>query len=131
MFFETMVGGTGGEYLRHLTQGFLKSITVGPGDDCIGFISISFSDSCAPKEFGLLRSPKEKTFEFKSGEFITSLSLWKSAVKAYLGDWDSTLNIRLGGLRFRTNHGNEFYQRMTQDLGEEVPVEVGSGVAVG
>ncbi|XP_073764130.1 aerolysin-like protein isoform X2 [Danio rerio] len=60
-------------------------------------------------------------YVFSPGECFTSLSLWGNGA-----------GTRLGAIKFKTNHGGEFFAYMTSwGLKTEYPIDVGSGFCLG
>uniref|UniRef100_A0AAR2KTI5 Jacalin-type lectin domain-containing protein n=1 Tax=Pygocentrus nattereri TaxID=42514 RepID=A0AAR2KTI5_PYGNA len=60
-------------------------------------------------------------YTFKSGEHITSLSLWGNGA-----------GTRLGAIKFTTTLGGTFFPKMTSwGLKQEYPIDIGSGICMG
>ncbi|XP_026117896.1 aerolysin-like protein [Carassius auratus] len=60
-------------------------------------------------------------YTFQPGECFTSLSLWGNGA-----------GTRLGAIKFKTNHGGDFFAKMTSwGLKTEYPIDIGSGYCLG
>ncbi|XP_059915544.1 aerolysin-like protein [Gadus macrocephalus] len=116
-----VIGGQGGSSFTFTGRdngATLKKIGVAVGGWQIKAVRAELTDGRV-KTFGNSVTFKEFTFEL--GECITKLSLW--------GNDDGS---RLGGIRFWTSSGREFFEQMTSmGLNTEYSIDVGSGVCLG
>uniref|UniRef100_A0A8C2FFI4 Jacalin-type lectin domain-containing protein n=1 Tax=Cyprinus carpio TaxID=7962 RepID=A0A8C2FFI4_CYPCA len=97
----------------------LEKIGVWLGEWQVKAVKVWLSDGRS-ETFGEPAGPY-KEYAFKSGECFTSLSLWDNGEKR-----------RLGGIKFKTNQGGEFFAKMTKySLPTEYPMDVGSGFCLG
>ncbi|XP_061433959.1 aerolysin-like protein isoform X2 [Lethenteron reissneri] len=117
-----MIGGQGGNEFSFNWQenvATLQKLSVSVGGCQVRGVEVWLTDR-RRKTFGTVNSSAEG-FEFKSGEFITSLSLW--------GNGDGT---HLGAIKFRTSHSREFFAKiMDLELKNEYKIDVGSGICLG
>ncbi|XP_061739083.1 aerolysin-like protein [Nerophis ophidion] len=115
------IGGNGGgsfSFSGCENGATLKKIGVAVAGWQIKALRAELSDGRV-KTFGDAHTFKEFTFDL--GERITKLSLW--------GNGKGT---RLGGIRFWTSSGREFFAHMTDwPLKTEYSIDVGSGVCLG
>ena len=113
------VGGDGGsEFIfTGLQNGAtLKKIGVAAGNKQIKAVRAELTDGRV-ETFG--RADAFQEFTFEPGELITKLSLWENNARS-----------RLGGIRFWTSSGREFFAHMHErPLTEHI--NVGSGVCLG
>ena len=116
-----VIGGQGGSSFTFTGRdngATLKKIGVAVGGWQIKAVRAELTDGRV-KTFG--ESVTFKEFTFEPGERFTKLSLW--------GNDDGS---RLGGIRFSTSSGREFFEQMTGSvLKTEYPINVGSGVCLG
>ena len=116
-----IIGGQGGSSFKFygLNNGAtLKKIGVAVGGWQIKAVRAELSDGRV-ETFGKANTFQEFTFEL--GERITKLSLWGNGA-----------GTRLGGIRFWTSSGREFFAHMTDwPLKIEYSIDVGSGVCLG
>uniref|UniRef100_A0A8C5BY52 Jacalin-type lectin domain-containing protein n=1 Tax=Gadus morhua TaxID=8049 RepID=A0A8C5BY52_GADMO len=116
-----VIGGQGGSSFTFTGRdngATLKKIGVAVGGWQIKAVRAELTDGHV-KTFG--ESVTFKEFTFEPGERFTKLSLW--------GNDDGS---RLGGIRFSTSSGREFFEQMTGSvLKTEYPINVGSGVCLG
>ena len=115
-----IIGGDGGsEFIftgRH-NGATLKKIGVAAGNKQIKAVRAELTDGRV-ETFGRANAFKE--FTFALGERITKLSLWRNGAGS-----------RLGGIRFWTSSGREFFAHMSSKLKKEHSIDVGSGVCLG
>ena len=116
-----IIGGKGGspfEFTGLHNGATLKKIGVAVGGWQIKAVRVELSDGRVQK-FGQGNTFNE--FEFEHGERINKLSLWGNGA-----------GTRLGGIRFWTSRGREFFAYMTDwGLKTEYSIDVGSGVCLG
>ena len=116
-----VIGGQGGSSFTFTGRdngATLKKIGVAVGGWQIKAVRAELTDGRV-QTFGNAVTFSEFTFEL--GESITKLSLW--------GNDDGS---RLGGIRFSTSSGREFFEQMTSmGLNTEYSIDVGSGVCLG
>ncbi|CAL8287434.1 unnamed protein product [Arctogadus glacialis] len=116
-----VIGGQGGSSFTFTGRdngATLKKIGVAVGGWQVKAVRAELTDGRV-KTFGESVTFKEFTFEL--GECITKLSLW--------GNDDGS---RLGGIRFLTSSGREFFEQMTSmGLKTEYSIDVASGVCLG
>ncbi|KAJ7998112.1 hypothetical protein DPEC_G00219190 [Dallia pectoralis] len=116
-----LIGGNGGSpfNLTGLNNGAtLKKIGVAVGGWQIKAVRAELTDGRV-STFGNANTFSE--FEFSLGERITKLSLWGNGA-----------GTRLGGIRFWTSTGREFFEHMNSwPLKTEYSIDVGSGVCLG
>ncbi|XP_061840019.1 aerolysin-like protein [Nerophis lumbriciformis] len=116
-----LIGGQGGYSfsLHGLDNGAtLKKIGVAVAGWQIKAVRAELTDGRV-QTFGNAHTFSE--FTFKLGEHITKLSLWGNG-----------FGTRLGGIRFWTSSGREFFAHMTDwPLKTEYSIDVGSGVCLG
>ncbi|XP_061433965.1 aerolysin-like protein isoform X2 [Lethenteron reissneri] len=117
-----IIGGQGGNAFSFDGQenvATLQKLSVSVGGCQVRGIEVWLTDG-RRKTFGTMYSSAQK-FEFKSGEFITSLSLWNNEAGTHLG-----------AIKFRTSHSREFFANMTDlELKNEYKIDVGSGICLG
>ncbi|XP_078470960.1 aerolysin-like protein [Lampetra planeri] len=117
-----IIGGQGGNEFSFDGQenvATLQKLSVSVGGCRVRGVEVWLTDG-RRKTFGTMYSSAQE-FEFKSGEFITSLSLWNN------GD-----GTHLGAIKFRTSHSREFFANMTDlELKNEYKIDVGSGICLG
>lgn len=117
-----VIGVHGGENFEVMTKGILNRIVVYEGKYGIPRMDLAFTDSQHIHTIGRVDwNGKNKSFEFKHGEYLTGFSLSKSK--------DGT---KLSGISFETNKGRKFkakYNSFGQTM--EFSVDVGSGFIVG
>jgi hypothetical protein len=117
---EIIGGGGGTEFtFNGLENGAtLKKIGVAVGGWQIKAVRAELTDGRV-QTFGKGHTFSE--FTFKLGERITKLSLWGNGA-----------GTRLGGIRFWTSSGHEFFEYMNDwGLKTEYSIDVGSGVCLG
>uniref|UniRef100_A0A3P8Y0A7 Jacalin-type lectin domain-containing protein n=1 Tax=Esox lucius TaxID=8010 RepID=A0A3P8Y0A7_ESOLU len=116
-----LIGGQGGgsfELTGRDNGATLKKIGVAVGGWQIKAVRAELTDGRV-KTFGDANTFRE--FEFSLGERITKLSLWGNGA-----------GTRLGGIRFWTSTGREFFEHMNSwPLKTEYSIDVGSGVCLG
>ncbi|KAJ8004388.1 hypothetical protein DPEC_G00135180 [Dallia pectoralis] len=116
-----LIGGNGGgpfEFTGFNNGATLKKIGVAVGGWQIKAVRVELTDGRV-STFGDGSTFSE--FEFSLGERITKLSLWGNGA-----------GTRLGGIRFWTSKGREFFQYMNSwGLKTEYSIDVGSGVCLG
>ncbi|XP_061433963.1 aerolysin-like protein isoform X2 [Lethenteron reissneri] len=116
------IGGQGGNAFSFDGQenvATLQKLSVSVGGYQVRGVEVSLTDG-RRKTFGTMYSSAQE-FEFKSGEFITSLSLWGNEAGTHMG-----------AIKFRTSHSREFFANMTDlELKNEYKIDVGSGICLG
>ena len=116
-----VIGGQGGsafDFDGLYNGATLKKIAVAVGGWQIKAVRAELSDG-REQSYGEANTFQEFTFEL--GERITKLSLWGNGA-----------GTRLGGIRFWTTSGREFFAKMTSwGLKTEYSIDVGSGVCLG
>ncbi|KAF4115054.1 hypothetical protein G5714_002543 [Onychostoma macrolepis] len=117
-----IVGGTGGfpfSFTGQKNGASLEKIGVWEGEWQVKAVKLWLSDGRS-ETFGNPDGPYQE-YVFKLGECFTSLSLW-----------DNGERKRLGGIKFKTNQGGNFFAKMTKNsLPTEIPMDVGSGYCLG
>nr|XP_032834691.1 aerolysin-like protein [Petromyzon marinus] len=117
-----IIGGQGGNkfsFDRKENAATLQKLSVSVGGWQVRGVEVWLTDG-RRETFGTMNSSAQE-FEFESGEFITSLSLWSN------GD-----GTRLGAIKFRTSRSREFFAKMTDcGLKTEYKIDVGSGICLG
>nr|XP_032834747.1 uncharacterized protein LOC116956965 isoform X1 [Petromyzon marinus] len=117
-----IIGGQGGNTFSFDGQenaATLQKLSVSVGGWQVRGVEVWLTDG-RRETFGTMDSSAQE-FEFESGEFITSLSLWSN------GD-----GTRLGAIKFRTSRSREFFAKMTDwGLKTEYKIDVGSGICLG
>ncbi|XP_059916225.1 aerolysin-like protein [Gadus macrocephalus] len=110
--------GVGFEFTGRDNGATLKKIGVAVGGSQIKAVRAELTEGCV-QTFGNAVTFSEFTFEL--GERITKLSLWGNGA-----------GTRLGGIRFWTSSGREFFEYMSDwGLKTEYSIDVGSGVCLG
>ena len=116
-----IIGGGGGrsfDFTGRNNGATLKKIGVAVGGWQIKAVRAELTDGRV-ETFGNSNTFSEFTFEL--GERITKLSLWGNGA-----------GTRLGGIRFWTSTGREFFAHMNDwPLKTEYSIDVGSGVCLG
>ena len=116
-----LIGGNGGSsftFTGRNNGATLKKIGVAVGGWQIKAVRAELTDGRV-ETFGVANTFKEFTFQL--GERITKLSLWGNGA-----------GTRLGGIRFWTSSGREFFEHMNSwPLKTEYSIDVGSGVCLG
>ncbi|XP_032834736.1 aerolysin-like protein [Petromyzon marinus] len=117
-----IIGGQGGNKFSFdgLTNAAtLQKLSVSVGGWQVRGVEVWLTDG-RRETFGAMDSSAQE-FEFESGEFIKSLSLWGNGA-----------GTRLGAIKFRTSRSREFFAKMTDwGLKTEYKIDVGSGICLG
>ncbi|XP_026102762.1 aerolysin-like protein [Carassius auratus] len=117
-----LIGGGGGasfSFTGENNGASLEKIGVWVGGWQVKAVKVWLSDG-RNQTFGEPDGPYQE-YTFKPGECFTSLSLWGNGA-----------GTRLGAIKFKTNHGGEFFASMTSwGLKKEYPMDVGSGYCLG
>ncbi|NVH43677.1 aerolysin-like protein [Petromyzon marinus] len=117
-----IIGGQGGNKFSFngLTNAAtLQKLSVSVGGWQVRGVKVWLTDG-RRETFGTMNSSAQE-FEFESGEFIKSLSLWGNGA-----------GTRLGAIKFRTSRSREFFAKMTDwGLKTEYKIDVGSGICLG
>ncbi|CAN0124077.1 aerolysin-like protein [Lethenteron reissneri] len=117
-----IIGGQGGNAFSFNGQenaATLQKLSVSVGGWQVRGVQVWLTDG-RRETFGAMDS-SAKEFEFESGEFIKSLSLWGNGA-----------GTRLGAIKFITSRSREFFAKMTDwGLKTEYKIDVGSGICLG
>ncbi|XP_052456802.1 aerolysin-like protein [Carassius gibelio] len=116
------IGGGGGSSFSFTGENngaSLEKIGVWVGGSQVKAVKVWLSDGRSDS-FGYPSGPYQE-YTFQPGECFTSLSLWGNGA-----------GTRLGAIKFKTNHGGNFFASMTSwGLKTEYPIDVGSGYCLG
>ncbi|XDV19435.1 hypothetical protein PO909_024905 [Leuciscus waleckii] len=117
-----IIGGQGGDPFSFTgvdNGARLEKIGVWVGGSQVKAVKVWLSDGRVD-EFGRPEGPYQE-FQFQPGECFTSLSLWGNGA-----------GTRLGGIKFKTSLGRQFFAYMTSwGLKTEYPIDIGSGYCLG